>query len=122
MADRKRRAVTVLRERFGVSERRACTAAGIYRSTMRLAPGLEVSGRDPLEHVNVKGLVGDQLLQPGVFGLELFEPFHVVGFHAAVLGDPAVPRRLGDLQVPAHPIGSLPEPRSLFPLASLRMI
>ena len=28
----------MLRERFGVSERRACTAAGLHRSTMRLAP------------------------------------------------------------------------------------
>ena len=28
----------VLRERFGVSERRACTVVGIHRSTMRLTP------------------------------------------------------------------------------------
>ena len=28
----------MLRERFGVSERRACTVVGIHRSTMRLAP------------------------------------------------------------------------------------
>ena len=28
----------VLRERFGVSERRACTVVGLHRSTMRLAP------------------------------------------------------------------------------------
>jgi len=28
----------VLRERFGVSERRACTVVGIHRSTMRLQP------------------------------------------------------------------------------------
>ena len=28
----------VLRDRFGVSERRACTVVGIHRSTMRLAP------------------------------------------------------------------------------------
>ena len=28
----------MLRDRFGVSERRACTVAGIHRSTMRLAP------------------------------------------------------------------------------------
>ena len=30
--------MAVLRERFGVSERRACTVVGIHRSTMRLAP------------------------------------------------------------------------------------
>lgn len=28
----------MLRERFGVSERRACTIVGIHRSTMRLKP------------------------------------------------------------------------------------
>ena len=28
----------MLRERFGVSERRACTVVGLHRSTMRLAP------------------------------------------------------------------------------------
>jgi putative transposase len=31
-------AVTALRERFGVSERRACTVVGLHRSTMRLTP------------------------------------------------------------------------------------
>ncbi|MBS4730541.1 IS3 family transposase [Mycobacterium sp. SM1] len=36
--NRKRSAVTMLRERFGVSERRACTVVGIHRSTMRLQP------------------------------------------------------------------------------------
>ena len=30
--------MTALRDRFGVSERRACTVVGIHRSTMRLAP------------------------------------------------------------------------------------
>lgn len=30
--------MAVLRERFGVSERRACTVVGIHRSTMRLTP------------------------------------------------------------------------------------
>ncbi|MDZ5089071.1 IS3 family transposase [Mycolicibacterium parafortuitum] len=36
--NRRRRAATMLRERFGVSERRACTVVGIHRSTMRLTP------------------------------------------------------------------------------------
>ncbi|WP_421840131.1 IS3 family transposase [Mycobacterium sp.] len=36
--NRKRGAATVLRERFGVSERRVCTVVGIHRSTMRLRP------------------------------------------------------------------------------------
>lgn len=36
--NRKRSAVTMLRERFRVSERRACGVIGIHRSTQRLAP------------------------------------------------------------------------------------
>ena len=33
--DRRRRAVVVLRERFGVAERRACRVVGQHRSTQR---------------------------------------------------------------------------------------
>ncbi|WP_209914089.1 IS3 family transposase [Mycolicibacterium lutetiense] len=36
--NRKRSAVAVLRQRFGVSERRACAVVGLHRSTMRLQP------------------------------------------------------------------------------------
>ena len=36
--DRRRRAVVVLRERFGVSERRACRVVGQHRSTQRRSP------------------------------------------------------------------------------------
>ncbi|MCV7215701.1 IS3 family transposase, partial [Mycobacterium crocinum] len=36
--NRKRSAAAMLRERFGVSERRACAVVGIHRSTMRLQP------------------------------------------------------------------------------------
>jgi len=36
--NRRRGAVVVLRDRFGVSERRACRLVGQYRSTQRLAP------------------------------------------------------------------------------------
>ncbi len=35
--NRKRTAVGMLRDRFGVSERRACKVVGIHRSTLRLA-------------------------------------------------------------------------------------
>jgi hypothetical protein len=59
--------------------------------------GQTFSRRDLPEHVNVESLVGHQLLQPGVFGLEFFEPIGVVGLHAAVLGKPAMPGRLSDL-------------------------
>lgn len=63
--------------------------------------GSEVSRRDLLEHVDVESLIGDQLLEPGVLGFELLEPFGLVGLHTAVLGHPAMPRRLGGLQVTA---------------------
>lgn len=36
--NRRRGAVTALRQRFGVSERRACSVVGLHRSTMRLTP------------------------------------------------------------------------------------
>ena len=45
---------------------------------------------------------GDQLLQPGVLGLQLLEPLGLVGLHPAVLGPPPVPGRLGDLQGAQH--------------------
>ena len=54
--------------------------------------------------------------------LEFFEPFGLVGLHPAVLGKPAMRRRLTDLQVPAHLIEFLAgHPRSLLPSASLWM-
>jgi len=77
--------------------------------------------RDLLEHVDVEGLVGHQLLQPGVLGLQFLEAFGVAGLHAAVLGHPAMPGRLGDLQMPAH-LGKLltgaEEPVALGELAN----
>ena len=59
--------------------------------------GSEVSLGQLLEHRLVELGLGQELLQPGVLALELLEPLGVVGLHAAVLGDPAVPGRLGDL-------------------------
>ncbi len=52
----------------------------------------EVSRRQVLEHVDVEGLVGDELLQSGVLGFEFFEALGVISFHAAVLGQPPMPR------------------------------
>jgi hypothetical protein len=69
------------------------TSIDIYRSVRR----------DLLEHVNVEDLVGDQPLEPGVLSLEVFEPLGVVGFHAAVLSEAAMPRRLSDLEGSAEP-------------------
>src|SRR6476661_2176439 len=96
--------------RAAPSRRRACDS------------GSEVSRRDLLEHVDVQSLVGDQLLEPGVLGLEFLEPFGLVGLHAAVLGKPAMPRRLRDLQMTAHLAEFLAGPEELLPSASLRMI
>jgi hypothetical protein len=59
--------------------------------------GSEVSLRDLLEHRLVQLGLGQELLQSGVLDLELAEPLGVVGLHPAVLGDPAMPRRLRDL-------------------------
>lgn len=54
-----------------------------------------------LEHVDVEGLLGDQLLEPLILPLKLLEPFGVFGFHPAVLISPAMPGLLTDLQMPA---------------------
>ena len=54
-----------------------------------------------LEHRLVELGFGQELLQPGVLCLELLQALGVTRLHAAVLGQPAVPGRLGDLQVPA---------------------
>src|SRR5690606_169094 len=72
----------------------------------------EVSRRNLLEHVDIEGLVGDQLLEPSVLILsfEFFEAFDVIGLHAPVLGHPAMPGRLCDLQMPAHLSQLLPGP------------
>jgi hypothetical protein len=81
--------------------------------------GSEVSRRDLLEHVDVEGLVGHQLLQPGVLGFEFFEPLGLVGLHTAVLGKPAMPRRLSDLQVSAHLAQFLAGPEEFVALGEL---
>jgi hypothetical protein len=52
-------------------------------------------------------------------GLEFLEPFGVAGFHAAVLGQPAMPRRLGDLQMPAHRVEFLTRGEEFVALSQL---
>ena len=56
------------------------------------------------------------LLQPGVLRLEFLEPFRVRGFHAAVLGEPTMPRRLRNLQMPAHLVEPGPATKQLVAL------
>jgi hypothetical protein len=63
--------------------------------------------------------VGQQSLQSGVLALQLFEPFRVVGLHAAVLGDPAMPSRLSNLEVPAHLVELLATAEVLVALSEL---
>jgi len=73
-----------------------------------------------LEHVDVEGLVGDQLRQPGVLRLKLPEALRLGGRHPAVLGSPPVPGRLGDLQCPQDSGQVAPLSRVVSPSASLR--
>ncbi len=65
-------------------------------------PHSEVSLRDLLCASPCQLDLGQELLQPSVLGVELLEPLRVVGRHPAVLGEPAMPDRLRDLQVAAH--------------------
>src|SRR5665811_1920193 len=58
--------------------------------------------RQLLEHVDLEGLVRDDLLQPRVLTLKLTQPLRLVRLHPAVLGTPTRPRRLRDLEVPQH--------------------
>ena len=78
------------------------TVAAETRRLCDVGPGSEVSPVHFLEHVDIESLLGDHLLQPRVFLLELSEPFRVVGLHAAVLALPAMPGSLGNLEVLAH--------------------
>jgi len=55
-----------------------------------------------LQHVDIERLIGHDPFQTRVLGLELLEPFRVIGFHAPVLGEPPMPRRLGNPELSAH--------------------
>ena len=48
-----------------------------------------------------------------------FEAFGIVGLHTAVLGNPAMPRRLSDLQMPAHLVEFLAGSEELVALGEL---
>ncbi|MFT7394992.1 MAG: hypothetical protein ACI83Y_002675 [Candidatus Azotimanducaceae bacterium] len=77
---------------------------------------------DLAQDVDVERLVRDQLFESRVFALQLFESFGVVGFHAAVLGDPAVPGRFGDLEMATYLVEFLTGRQLFLPSASFRMI
>src|SRR5829696_3395368 len=71
-------------------------------TALRRRSGSEVSLGQLLEQVDVQRLVGDQPLEPGVLGLQLPQLLGLAGLHPAILGPPAVPGRLADLQHPQH--------------------
>src|SRR5690606_34524516 len=81
--------------------------------------GSEVSLGQLLEHRLVELGLGQELLQSGVLALELLEPLRVARLHAAVLGDPAVPGRLRDLQMPADLVELGPAGEELVALGEL---
>ena len=85
--------------------RRPRTGAAASRPLHACGSGSEVSLRQLLEHRLVQLGLRQQLLQPGVLALELLEPLGVIGLHAAVLGEPPRPGRLGDLELAAHLLG-----------------
>ena len=93
--------------------RSVCTAA--RRLLGRTSPS------QLLEHRLVQLGLGQELLQPHILG---FQPFSVWlrSLYAAVLGQPAVPGRLGDLDCRQTSSSSAPPAKSLLPSASLRMI
>jgi len=51
--ERRRRAVTVLQQRFGVSQRRACRVVGQHRSTQR-KPGRPVTGTEQVVRARLR--------------------------------------------------------------------
>ncbi len=84
----------------------------IYRSVLRDLP----------QRVNLKLLVSDDPLQPGVLPLKLLQPLRVVGFQPPVLSAPACQRRLRHLQMLGYLSELTPSPRSRSASRSLRMI
>ena len=64
--------------------------------------GSDVSPVKLPQHVDAERLVGDDLLEPRVLLLEFLQPPGVIRLRAPVLVAPAVPRRLGDLEVASH--------------------
>lgn len=71
-----------------------------------------------LQHVDVQGLVCHHPLQLAALLLDVPQSPGVVGLHAAALVPPAVPCRLGDLQVAGHLLDGLALTEEL-PLADL---
>lgn len=93
---------TTVQARRSETPNRSRSTLTALRRHCACGSGSEVSRRDLPQHVLVQLGVSQQTLQSGVLALELLEPFRVGGFHAAVLGQPPVPRRLGDLEMSAH--------------------
>ena len=82
-------------------------------------PGSEVSPGYLLEDCNVQGLLCNQLLQPLVFFLNLFEPFGLVDLQPSVLPPPAVVGVLADPKMPAYLTNALALGEEDFGLAQV---
>jgi hypothetical protein len=68
-------------------------------TAQRRRPGVKVSLRQLLEHVDIQRLLSNELLQPLVLTLQLLQALGFISLHPAVLRTPTIPRRLADLQL-----------------------
>ena len=73
----------------------------------------------PLQHVDVEGLISHDLFETGVLLLELTQPLGVVGLHAADLAAHELPGRLGDLESACHLVDRLSLAEELVALSQL---
>lgn len=72
--------------------------------------GSELPSVQLLENVDVEDLVVHDLFEIYILLLGFLQTLDVIGIHLAILGSPAVPGRIGDLQVagPYHSPSSFP--------------
>ena len=66
------------------------------------SPGLEVSRGGLPKDVVIQGLLGDQLLQPSIFFLQLTQLLGLLNFQATILLALAIVSLLGDPKLLAH--------------------
>lgn len=84
--------------------------------------GSEVSLRHLLENRDIQGLVGHDLLEPGIFTLELLQAFRLVHAEAAIFTAPAVVGLLTDGQLTAYGADFCPLASSTSAARNLAMI
>ena len=84
------------------SARRRRTSCEARRPPLASGKGVPVSHREVLEHLVIEGKICHQGLQPLVLILKLLLPLGFLALHPAVLGPPALKRRLAHLQGLQH--------------------